>query len=50
MFKEEDAQIDAKFANVTLEFEEKKKKKLMYERIKNNNNDFEYFESCVPEY
>jgi hypothetical protein len=50
MFKEEDTQIDAKFAEITKEFELKKKKKLMYERIKKNTSDFEYFSAYAPEY
>ena len=50
LFKAEDAHIDAKFAGITKEFELKKKNKLMYERIKKNTSDFEYFSACAPEY
>ena len=50
MFKEEDAQIDAKFAEITKQFALKKDKKMMYERVKGNINDFEYFGANAPGY
>lgn len=50
MFKQDDAQIDEKFKEITKEFELKKEQKKMYERIKSNISDFEYYEACAPEY
>lgn len=50
MFKEEDSQIDAKFHEITKEFVIKKEKKLMYERIKDNITDIEYYGALAPEY
>ena len=43
MFKEEDGQIDARFQEISAQFEQKKEKKLMYDRIKDNINDFDYY-------
>lgn len=50
MFKEKDQVIDEKFGEISLQFEEKKKKKLMYERMKKNISDVEYFGALAPEY
>ena len=50
LYKEEDAQIDAKFAEITKVFNENKTKKMMYERVKNNIYDIEYYGALAPEY
>lgn len=50
LYKEEDAQIDAKFAEITKVFNENKTKKMMYERVKNNIHDIEYYGALAPEY